>query len=161
MIFALVRSAAVLSAASLLGTHSVVPPHDPTPQTHVTEASIWGANDGFKGYSFLPITVHGHVATVVIDLNCTECDLSLSTAALGKVGVAIANASTLDSMTIGTESWGSWKVEELDHIDAEELLPKPVPIMLLNLSMMRKVKLYNSTSSQQVCLSAPQWNQQH
>jgi hypothetical protein len=71
----------------------------------VTEGPIWGANDGWKGYAFLPVRIQGRAATVVIDLNCTKCDLSLSTAALAKVGITLPSPTDtiLDSLTIGTD----------------------------------------------------------
>ncbi|HXC25573.1 MAG TPA: hypothetical protein VNU46_06635 [Gemmatimonadaceae bacterium] len=79
---------------------------DSTPERLVAEAPIWGANNAFRGYAFLPVSIHGHAATVVIDLTCTQCDLSLSTAALAQLGVTVADttATTFDELTVGTDT---------------------------------------------------------
>ena len=115
----------VLPALSLLGagySHSGAAISGATePNQLVAEAPIWGPNNGAKGYAFLPVTIHGHAATIGINLNCTECDLSLSTAALGQVGVTLASttATTLDTLIVGTDTQrnvplkfiqGSWSV---------------------------------------------------
>jgi hypothetical protein len=75
------------------------------PEPLVAEAPIWGANNGFKGYAFLPVTIRGHAATVVLNLNCTECDLLLSTAALARIGVTWpqTTATHLNTLVIGTD----------------------------------------------------------
>jgi len=101
------RSAVVLPALSLLGLHpgGGLPAVRSSPERLVAEAPIWGANNGWKGYAFLPITIHGHAATVVINLN-DEGDLSLSTAALARMDVTLpdtSNTSTLDSLSIGSD----------------------------------------------------------
>ncbi|HXC25479.1 MAG TPA: hypothetical protein VNU46_06150 [Gemmatimonadaceae bacterium] len=79
---------------------------DSAPERLVAEAPIWGANNAWKGYAFLSVSIHGHAATVVIDLNCTACDLSLSTAALVQVGITLADttATTFDGLTVGTDT---------------------------------------------------------
>ena len=73
------------------------------PQPLVAEAPIWGPNDAFDGYAYLPVTVHGHAGTLLIDLNCTECDIKLGNDGLQAAGMpALAeDATVLDSMTIG------------------------------------------------------------
>ena len=71
----------------------------------VAEAPIWGANDAQKGYAFLPVTLQGHAATLMINLKCTACDIMVSTTALTRLGVTLPNptATTLDALTIGTD----------------------------------------------------------
>lgn len=90
-IFVLLRQ--VTSASTILLVHlsptvsQPTPKHSsrqpqPQPQRLVAEAPIWGKNDGNNGYAFLPVTLQGKKAIVVINLNCTRCDLEFSTAAL-------------------------------------------------------------------------------
>jgi hypothetical protein len=75
------------------------------PERLVAEAPIWGQDNDRQGYAFLPVRLNGHAATLILNLNCTECDLSLSTTALSKIGVTLADpfAIILDSLTIGTD----------------------------------------------------------
>jgi hypothetical protein len=56
-------------------------------------------------------------------------------------------------MTVGTNMFGEWTVEVLEELDVQSLLPPNTPVMLLNLSMLKNVRLYNSTSSKQVCIA--------
>jgi hypothetical protein len=93
----------VLAYGAAVGARALTA--QPAPERVVASAPIWGANNGRNGYAFLPVHIQGHAATIVINLNCTKCDLSLSTAALAKVGVTLANpaATTFDSLTIGTD----------------------------------------------------------
>jgi hypothetical protein len=66
----------------------------------IATAQIWGGKNGFKGYSFLPVKIHGKDATIVIDLTCSKCDLELSDAALAKLG--ITSTAQTESLTIGS-----------------------------------------------------------
>ena len=67
----------------------------------VAEAPIWGPNNGSNGFAYLPVTVHGHQGTLVIDLTCTACDLKLGADALQTAGIPVPNATTWDALTIG------------------------------------------------------------
>jgi len=103
----LARALLVLPTMSLAGAPH---PHLGTavsvaPETLVAEAPIWGANNGAEGFAFLSVTIQGHAATIMIDLNCTKCDLALSPAALGRAGITLANpaATKLDTLTIGKD----------------------------------------------------------
>lgn len=77
----------------------------PKPERLVAEAPIWGSNDGTDGDAFLPITIQGHAATLLLNLNCTKCDLDLSTVALAHVGVTLTDTTipTLEALTIGKD----------------------------------------------------------
>ena len=91
---------------ALLGASPVSPARQgpAAPERLVAEAPIWGSNNGSNGYAFLPVTIHGKKGTLAINLNCTECDVALSTAALGKIGVTLAgSSSTLDALRIGPD----------------------------------------------------------
>jgi hypothetical protein len=93
-----------LAVVATLGGRSA-PTGAPAPRL-VAEAPIWGANAGAKGYAFLPVTIHGHAGTLVINLNCTRCNVALSTAALTRLGVPLADpaATTLDTLVIGSDT---------------------------------------------------------
>lgn len=92
----------MLSALSLFaaGAPAVA---QPKPQRLAAEAPIWGANNGENGYAFLSVTIQGHKGTLVINLN-NEGDLSLSPAALSRIGVTLPETATqLDAFNIGSD----------------------------------------------------------
>lgn len=98
------RAAAVLMVLPSAAPRASFQPHA-DPQRLVVDAPIWGARQGAKGYAFLPVTLRGHAVTLVIDLQWTKGDVSLSTAALARAGVAPLDTTTaeLDSLAIGAD----------------------------------------------------------
>ena len=107
------RFALVPSAMTMLAVmpHPYVLPHlsmraptrSPTPEGLVAEAPIWGPNDAQNGYAYLPVTMHGKAATLVIDLNCDKCDVTVGNDVLTAAGFPALNAPAIDEMTIGKE----------------------------------------------------------
>lgn len=97
-----IRASLALPAVALLSSHPAIPTRAPTAQQLVAEAPIWGANGGENGYAFLPVMVHGHAGTIVINLN-DEGDLALSPNALSKIGVTLTATDKLDALTIGKD----------------------------------------------------------
>lgn len=69
--------------------------------------------------------------------------------------VLIARVDKVE-MTIRTHIFGAWNSEVLRELDVQQLLPPNTPIMLIDLSMLRNVMLFNAVSSRQVCVAAPQ-----
>jgi hypothetical protein len=57
-------------------------------------------------------------------------------------------------MTIGTNTFWTGPVQIFPVLDIENMLPAKTPVMLLNLSMLRTVALFNAVSSRQVCVSS-------
>jgi hypothetical protein len=58
-------------------------------------------------------------------------------------------------MTIGHNTFWTGPVQIFPVLDVQELLTSTPPVMLMNLSTIRKVRLFNATSSQQVCVATP------
>lgn len=96
----------------------------------LAQAPIWGANNGFKGYAFLPVTVHGKAGTVVIDLNCTECDLSLSNAALAKIGTTSPETTQSESLTIGGVTETNIPVQHIQDPNWSVAKPDSMPAVV-------------------------------
>lgn len=72
------------------------------PEKLIAEAPIWGPNDARNGYAYLPVSVQGHAGTLVIDLNCTKCDLKLGADALQTAGISVPRTSSWEGLTIGS-----------------------------------------------------------
>jgi hypothetical protein len=66
----------------------------------------------------------------------------------------IANVDQLE-MTTGSHMFGAWDTEVLREVDVQQVLKPNTPVMLMNLSMIREVMVFNSMSSDQVCFSTP------
>jgi hypothetical protein len=96
----------------------------------LAQAPIWGANDGYKGYAFLPVTVHGKAATIVIDLNCTKCDLSLSNAALAKIGTTSPETAQTESLSIGGVTETNIPVQHIKNPNWSVSKPDSMPTVV-------------------------------
>jgi len=66
----------------------------------------------------------------------------------------IGNVDQLE-MTTGSHMFGAWDTEVLLEVDVQQFLKPNTPVMLMNLSMLRAVTVFNSMSSNQVCFSTP------
>lgn len=126
----------LLLAVRVLGPAPV--PHRPVapapPERLVAEAPIWGRDSGYNGYAFLPVTIQGRAGTVVIDLQ-NEGDLLLSTAALARVGVTLAETTTtqLAVLTIGSDAQHQVPLTLITkptwHVPGPEQLPPVVGLV--------------------------------
>jgi hypothetical protein len=108
------NTALVLPTMGLIGAlhHNTAPATQPEPQRLVAEAQIWADTTPVpygpytvtppdQGYAYLPVTIHGHTATICIMLNKSS-GLTLSTTALAQMGVTLTDTTQLDSITIGS-----------------------------------------------------------
>ena len=95
------RFAVVLPAMGLLGRSStgISTPASPEPEKLIAEIPIHESKLGDVTY-FLPVTIHGHAATLFVNL-ASWGDLGLSPDALKRLGVTLTDTTQLDSLTIG------------------------------------------------------------
>jgi hypothetical protein len=121
----------VLPTLAMLGAAPArdVPLMRSAPETLVAEAPIWGANDAQDGYAYLPVTVHGHATTLLVDLTCTKCDINLGADAVAAAGIPEIKAATLDSMTIGTDVQHNLPITILTSLGPLPTPPNTPPII--------------------------------
>ena len=96
------RFAVVLPAMGLLGYSStgISTVASPEPEKLVAEIPIHENDRGDVTY-FLPVTIQGHAATIILELTPWG-DLGLSPEALKQLGVTLTDTTQLDSLTVGT-----------------------------------------------------------
>jgi hypothetical protein len=104
----LIRSTVVTSITLLLGVIGTIAVGgtliaQPIPQQLVADVPIMKTRSGLVSYPFLPVTIQGHRATLIINPHW-DGEMELSPAALSTIGVPLAATATVfDSITIGTD----------------------------------------------------------
>ena len=70
-------------------------------------------------------------------------------------GYAITQQVPNVHLTVGANNFWTGPVQLFPVLDVESMLPPKTPVMLMNLSTIQNVMLFNAVSSGQVCISAP------
>ena len=117
-----------LMLAATLG-HGPGTPRDSVPEPLVAEAQIWGPNNAFDGRAYLPVNLHGHPATLVIDLYSPVSDVLLGADALAAAGIPVPVGNSLDSMTMGSTVQHQVPIGVVSNLGTVPTPPNTAPVI--------------------------------